>query len=65
MDLIEINIIDLQCCLDCLRGSTLKRPNIISLLVNGHILEILNVNPTESDLALNLSLRLFKSSAQC
>lgn len=65
MDLIEMNIIDLQSCLGSLCDSTLKRPNTISLLVNGHILDIFNMNPTESDLALNPCLILFKSAAVC
>lgn len=65
MDFIEMNVTDLQCCLGCLLDSTLKRPSTVSLLVNGHILDIFNENPTESDLTLNTCLRLFKSAAQC
>lgn len=65
MDFIEIIIIDLQHCLGNLCYSTLKRSDTISLLVNGHILDIFNTNPIESDLALNPCLRLFKSAALC
>lgn len=64
MGFIEISITDLQRCLGWLHDSTLKRLNPVSLLVNGHFLDIFKGNCTESDLALNPCLRLFKSAAQ-